>query len=220
MLRMLLACLVDDALRGLSGPLGVRLRRAWYRRRLKRCGARLVIEPGVHIVRPDCISLGDDVWLDRQAVLIAGPPDPNAHIEVRENRQARVAPGEIVIGDGAHLGIGSIIQGHGGIEIGRGFTTSPHAKVYSFSNDHRRCHSGTTRAGGATQSYLLTPVLIGDNVWIGINAVVVGHTIGSDTFIKPGSVVASSVPANSIVAGVPGRRVEARFDKAVAGSAA
>lgn len=211
MIGQLITSIMEDAIRGLSGPLGIRIRRKWYRWRLKRCGKRLVIEPGVHLVRPDQISLGSDVWLDRHVVLIAGPPANDAEIEVLANPDAKVEIGEIVIGNSAHIGIGTIIQGHGGVEIGDCFTTSPSVKIYSFSNDYRRSRAGTMRRKGARLYCLQTPVHIGSNVWIGINSVIVGHSIGSDTFVKPATVLSGDVPDNSIVSGTPGRRVGDRF---------
>ena len=48
--------------------------------------------------------------------------------------------------------------------------------------------------------------IIGDNVWIGINAVVVGKIeIGNDVLIAPNSYVNFNVPDHSIVIGNPGR---------------
>jgi len=48
------------------------------------------------------------------------------------------------------------------------------------------------------------PVRIGDNVWIGMNAVILkGVTIGENAVIAAGSVVSKSVAANTIVAGNP-----------------
>ena len=45
---------------------------------------------------------------------------------------------------------------------------------------------------------------IGDHVWIGANAVIVGNiTIGNNVLIAPNSYVTSSVPNNSIVIGNP-----------------
>src|SRR4051812_8281770 len=48
------------------------------------------------------------------------------------------------------------------------------------------------------------PVKIGDNVWIGMNAVILkGVTIGDNSVVAAGSVVTKDVPANTIVAGNP-----------------
>ncbi len=49
------------------------------------------------------------------------------------------------------------------------------------------------------------PVIIGNNVWIGENAVILaGAEIGDGCIVGANSVVSSVVPANSMVAGVPG----------------
>ncbi|HME89694.1 MAG TPA: acyltransferase [Chthoniobacterales bacterium] len=48
------------------------------------------------------------------------------------------------------------------------------------------------------------PVQIGDNVWIGMNAVILkGVAIGDNSVVAAGAVVTKSVPANTIVAGNP-----------------
>src|SRR5438477_4956790 len=48
------------------------------------------------------------------------------------------------------------------------------------------------------------PVKIGDNVWIGMNAVILkGVTIGDNSIVAAGAVVTKSIPANTIVAGNP-----------------
>jgi acetyltransferase-like isoleucine patch superfamily enzyme len=48
------------------------------------------------------------------------------------------------------------------------------------------------------------PVKIGDNVWIGMNAVILkGVTIGENSVVAAGAVVTKSILANTIVAGNP-----------------
>lgn len=48
------------------------------------------------------------------------------------------------------------------------------------------------------------PVKIGDNVWIGMNAVILkGVIIGDNSVVAAGAVVTKSIPANTIAAGNP-----------------
>jgi acetyltransferase-like isoleucine patch superfamily enzyme len=56
------------------------------------------------------------------------------------------------------------------------------------------------------------PVKIGDNVWIGMNAVILkGVTIGDNSVVAAGAVVTKSVPGNTVVAGNPAVPVK-RFE--------
>ena len=48
------------------------------------------------------------------------------------------------------------------------------------------------------------PVIIADNVWIGMNAIILkGVSIGENSVVAAGAVVTKSVPANVVVAGNP-----------------
>jgi acetyltransferase-like isoleucine patch superfamily enzyme len=65
------------------------------------------------------------------------------------------------------------------------------------------------------------PVVIGENVWIGDNSVIVGPaTIGRGAIVGANSVVRGVVPPNTIVAGAPAKPIKifnprtARWDKA------
>ena len=51
-----------------------------------------------------------------------------------------------------------------------------------------------------------SPIVIGDNVWIGTNAIILkGVTIGDGAIVAAGSVVTKNVPARTLVAGVPAK---------------
>jgi len=68
-------------------------------------------------------------------------------------------------------------------------------------NLHKGATIGTENRGSRSGS-----PTIGDRVWIGVNATVVGKiTIGSDVLIAPGAFVNFDVPDHSIVLGNPGR---------------
>ena len=55
------------------------------------------------------------------------------------------------------------------------------------------------------------PIVIGDNVWIGMNCIVMrGVTIGNNVVIGAGSIVTKDIPSNVIAAGCPCRVVKER----------
>ena len=53
------------------------------------------------------------------------------------------------------------------------------------------------------------PIHIGKNVWIGANATILpGVSIGDGAIIAAGAVVSKDVPENSVVGGVPARKIK------------
>ena len=66
---------------------------------------------------------------------------------------------------------------------------------------------------GEDTSLTRDPVVIEDDVWIGVNVVILrGVTIGRGAVIGAGAVVTKDVPPYSIVVGVPGKVLHKRFD--------
>jgi acetyltransferase-like isoleucine patch superfamily enzyme len=110
--------------------------------------------------------------------------------------------GSPVIGEGTWIGAFTLIDGSGGLTIGRGCDISSGVHIYTHSTA-RRCVSGR-----AYPDVEREPVVIGDRVFIGANAVVnMGVTIGDESVIGAGAVVTKDVPPRSVVAGVPARIV-------------
>lgn len=61
----------------------------------------------------------------------------------------------------------------------------------------------------------IAPVTIGNDVWIGANALIMdGVTIGDGAVVAAGSVVTHDVAPYAIVGGVPAREIRKRFDEA------
>lgn len=91
------------------------------------------------------------------------------------------------------------IQARNGIEIGNNLWTGPGVGLISSNhdlNDYRN----------HVQS---EPLIIGDNVWIGMNAVILpGVSIGSNVAIGANSVVNRDLPDNVIAVGNPCRVVK------------
>lgn len=80
------------------------------------------------------------------------------------------------------------------ITIGRGATIGPGVAIYD--HDHSDKNNGNP--------YLTGAIVIGENVWIGANAVVLkGVHIGDGAIIAAGAVVNKDVDEGAVVGGVP-----------------
>jgi acetyltransferase-like isoleucine patch superfamily enzyme len=211
MLGELFLKFIDDLLRPWSGPVGVMLRRVYYRRRLKHCGSHLTIGPGVYLDGPEHMSFGDYVHLDKNVIITAGPLALDARSRSIPNPDCCAPAGEVVIGDRCHIAAGCVLQGHGGVSIGRSFTASANALIYSLSNSPYENRDGQVATDNHSVARVVTPVAIGNNVWLGLQSVVVGNTIGDDCFVKPLSLVISNIPPNMIAAGNPAKAERSRF---------
>ncbi len=111
--------------------------------------------------------------------------------------------GAPTIGEGCWIGAFTVIDGSGGLTIGVGCDISSGAQIISHSSARRtvtaRAHPHVDHA----------PVVIGDHVFIGTNAVVLmGATIGAHSVVAAGAVVTegASFPPYSLIAGVPAVR--------------
>jgi acetyltransferase-like isoleucine patch superfamily enzyme len=129
--------------------------------------------------------------------------------------------GEPVIGEGTWIGAYTLIDGQGGLTIGRGCDISSGAQILTHSTV-RRCLTGR-RYGRVDRR----PTVIEDHVFVGTNAVILmGSHIGHHCVIGAGAVVLEDtvIPPYSLVVGVPGGVVRDLRDEieqwAAAGSAA
>jgi len=112
------------------------------------------------------------------------------------------AVGDITIGDYTRIGIHNTIIGPvcigSHVNLAQGIVVT--ALNHNFSDTSRRIDE---------QGITTQPVVIGDDVWIGANAVVLpGVTIGNHSVIAAGAVVTKDVPPGCIAAGVPAKVIK------------
>lgn len=172
----------------------------FYRRFFASFGDGSVINPQfLMLVGADRIKVGAGVYIGCRVQLTAWS---------RIGEQT-FSP-EIVIGDGSSIGDESQLTAIEGIHIGRGVLTGK--KVLISDNSHGDCVSHPEEAAMRPLDrpmYSRGPVTIGDNVWIGEKATVVGGvTIGEGAVIGANSVVTHDIPAFAVAAGCPAKVVK------------
>jgi acetyltransferase-like isoleucine patch superfamily enzyme len=113
-------------------------------------------------------------------------------------------PGMVRLGRDVHLNDFVHIWGGGGVILGDHVLVASHVVITSQSHDVNALASGLLYR----ETDDLRPVIVGRNVWIGSGACILpGVAIGDDSVIAAGSVVTRSVPARTLVMGVPARVV-------------
>jgi len=103
--------------------------------------------------------------------------------------------------------------GHGcSFTIGKSITIGNNCRiardVWLFDSSGHAADPGGRRAGAPPASQDVKPIVIEDNVWVGGRSIIFpGVTIRHGSIVSAGSVVTTDVPAFTVVAGNPARRV-------------
>ncbi|WP_239167061.1 acyltransferase [Catellatospora coxensis] len=115
--------------------------------------------------------------------------------------------GEVQLGDNTSLNPYAVVRGP--VRLGSGVRIGAHASLVGFN------HSAEPDAPVYQQPIVAKGIVVGDDVWIGSNAIVLdGVTIGAHSIIGAGAVVTKDVPAWSVMVGNPARRIRDRRDQA------
>lgn len=106
----------------------------------------------------------------------------------------------ISVGKGVFINACCHFQDQGGITIGDGAQIGHNVVLATLNHEAEPSRRKITKPG---------PITIGENVWIGSNAVVVpGVSIGDGAIVAAGAVVTKDVPPNAVVGGVPARVIK------------
>lgn len=111
--------------------------------------------------------------------------------------------GKVDVGERTDIGVGTFICGHQqGITIGNDCLISPHVSIIGVNYRYEDMNRTFREQGVESKG----PIRIGNNVWIGVGAVILDNTqIGDGAIIAPNSVVSGIIPENAIVQGNPAR---------------
>lgn len=111
------------------------------------------------------------------------------------------------MGDFSYIGCNGVMGGGGGgIQIGSNALIGQGVSIHSESHNFQIADQLIR-----TQGITYVGIVIGDDVWIGSKTVILdGVKIESGAVVGAGSVVTRSIPAYSIVAGVPAKVIGTR----------
>jgi galactoside O-acetyltransferase len=139
------------------------------------------------------IELKDDVWLSRDCYLVAGHD------------------AEIVVEANAYIGHRCLFYGHGGIQLGQDALLANDVQL--ICGNHTFTRRDIPIRAQPTQE---RPIVIGDDVWLGASAIVLGGvTVGQGSVVGAGAVVTRDLPPYSIARGVPAQIVGVRGEEAL-----
>jgi acetyltransferase-like isoleucine patch superfamily enzyme len=115
-------------------------------------------------------------------------------LEIRSGRK-------VSIGSGSIIGFDCILDGRGGITVGRNVNLSSEVAIWTLQ------HAPNDPRFGLSEG----PVRVGDRAWLSYRAVLLpGVTIGEGAVIAAGSIVTNDVAPFSIVAGAPAQPIGTR----------
>lgn len=136
------------------------------------------------------ISPFTEISMDRGAKLTIG-----RGYKMRDGAKLRVRPGAVcTIGRNVSLNSNDMIVCHESITIGNDVQLSPNVQIYDHDHDFR-CEGGVK-----AMKFRRSAVVIGNNVWIGANTVILrGTVIGDNSVVGAGCVIKGTFPENSVI---------------------
>ena len=118
------------------------------------------------------------------------------YIEFNEN---------LILGEYCFINDGAFWSAKGGIEIGKNVIFGPKTTIWTYNHNYK----GPYLPYGGPD--ILQRVVIHDNVWVGMNSIILpGVIIGEGAIIGAGSVVTKDVPKLQIVGGNPAKKIGER----------
>jgi lipopolysaccharide O-acetyltransferase len=160
----------------------------------------LHLGPGCRVIGGRHISFGNGVFAER-----------NLWLEAVTSYRSQPFDPQVSIGDYVCFSDGVHISAISNITIGRHCLFG--SRIYVSDHNHGIYRGEQQSSPDQPPAHRLLggggPVVIGENVWIGDNTVIIGPaTIGRGAIVGANSVVRGVVPSNTMVAGAPARPIK------------
>ncbi|MGP9746534.1 acyltransferase [Brachybacterium sp. AOP29-B2-41] len=154
-----------------------------------------LLQPGKKARIPASCQTGEKPFIAADVVLRCSPEAPIVLGDRVITHHGSKLLGPVSIGDMAYIGPEARIRSQ--TIIGKRVNFGPRVMLLNDGHEVGR----TRRRAGKNVTH---PIVIGDGVWVGAGAIVMGGvTIGEGAIVGAGAVVTKDVPAHTMVVGVP-----------------
>ncbi len=168
------------------------LRGLYWGIRCREFGRGVLVYPGVHIVHPEWVAIGDEVTIHKDTVI---------HVAAKDKAGTRPV---VRIGNGVHLSFRTWIAGRVGITIGDRTGFGPNVVLQDYTHGYEDPDTPIEAQSMVGEK----PITIGSGCFLAANVIVLpGTTIGDRCVIGGNAVVMGDIPSNSVAVGNPARVV-------------
>jgi acetyltransferase-like isoleucine patch superfamily enzyme len=201
------ACL----LRSFPGAAGIFLRQKLYPFLLGSYGRGTVFMEGVALRCPRRLHAGEGVVIDERVYFDIKSEEAEVRIGARSQIMRGVSfetgyEGFVCIGEDVFVGPYTILNGQGGLEIGKNVLIAGHCYLVAGNHDFSDINRPINQ-----QDFISKGIVLEEDVWLGAGVKVLdGVRIGKGAMISAGAVVTKDVVPYSIMAGVPAHLIRER----------
>lgn len=206
----------------LPGTIGFYLRSWYWRKKLKYLGKCTKIDVGVYFQNPKYISIGNNCWIDRSVIILAGIDKSTREKIVIKTGNDQCENGVVKIGNNVHIGPMCILSGiSAGITISDNCCITAKCCLYAFTHHYKSKKQKSNKSFGFgsmvaldKQCLIEGPIFIGFNTGIAMNVIILpGSVIMENSFVSINSVVKHGIyPENSFISGNPAKTIRPRYD--------
>lgn len=193
------------------GVAGILLRKLFLPSLLGACGKGVVVSRGVILRCPGRLFIAEGALIDDGVCFDIKSAEARISIGARNQIMHGAHfetgySGHITIGADSLIGAYAILNGQGGLEIGRNALIAGHCHIIAGNHEHHDTSRPMTEQGFVSKG-----IVIGEDVWLGAGVNVLdGVHIGRGSVVAAGAVVNRDVEPFTIVGGVPAEPIGQR----------